>query len=150
MAPLDPSHFSFGPVPYTSLASESEDPLHLDNDPYTPSPSYQDHKSPLGGPGGAAGGSSNASAPYRSNPVIVDGTSRSQIEFYEKELNYLRTENARLRDLDQQRKDKEVEQLRRELGVRKMDRDCRNYTLYVLAGFAGFILAVVLLVKYTG
>jgi hypothetical protein len=133
MAPLDPPHFSSGPVPYTSLATESEDPLHLENDPHAPSPRYRDHKS----------GPSDASTLYRSNPLIVDGNPRSQIEFYEKELNYLRIENARLRDQHQQLKDKEVEQLRQELPARKNDRDGRRIALYMLAIIGVLVLMMI-------
>ncbi|GAA6023724.1 hypothetical protein JCM11491_002681 [Sporobolomyces phaffii] len=137
MAPLEPSHFSSsftgsgsGPVPYTPLAADSDDPLTADN-PYAPSPSYTDTK-----------------MIPRANPLNVDGSPRTQLEFYQAELNFLRTENATLRDQNQKLKDRELEQLRDELKSKKDDRDCTKIFTLVFAVIAVFIVFCIALARF--
>jgi len=77
---MSTSQLSSNPTPYSALLNKAEEPLHF-NDPHTPFPSY-----------------SSDEKVASMNPYSIDGTPRTQLEFYHKELTRLRGENAKLRE----------------------------------------------------
>ncbi|GAA5826256.1 hypothetical protein JCM5353_008810 [Sporobolomyces roseus] len=126
---MSTSQFSSNPIPYSALSTEAEDPLHPDN-PYTPSPSYPSD-------GKAA----------RTDPYHVDGTPRTQLEFYHKELSWLREENAKLKEENLALRQREIDELRAEVKERKGNRECGQIALYLVGGILSFFVFIALFAK---
>ncbi|GAA5942265.1 uncharacterized protein JCM15063_002953 [Sporobolomyces koalae] len=121
---------------YSVLPVDLEDnPLHRNEDGYAPSPSYTG-EGPI--------------KPFnRVDPLTVDGNTRSQLEFYERELGWLRTENANLRQEIKTIKEEELQQLKSQLAEKKDNRECLQITGMMAAGAFFHIFLVRLVVTYT-
>jgi hypothetical protein len=61
----------------------------------------------------------------------MDGSLKSQIAFYERELEYLRSENIRLTESNVRLKDHEIQQSRLEMTRKRAEEDDRGLCWYL-------------------
>ncbi|GAA5942268.1 uncharacterized protein JCM15063_002954 [Sporobolomyces koalae] len=119
---------------YSALPIDlGDDPLHRNEDGYVPSPSYA--------------GDGSIKPFNRIDPLTVDGNTRSQLEFYERELGWLRTENANLRQQIQNIKEEEMKQLKSQIADKKQNRECIRGTVICMAAFLFTITMLVIIFK---